>query len=542
MAYNIETPGAFGGDEKEQLEQMYRYMQRMADQLNIALEGIGGNDLTDDERRTMQSILDNASQQAGIVPGTVQDDLYKMESLKSLIIKTAAFVQEKMDEYRLNLLRETVAEGQFGKYVRRTGLDVDVTPEGIQQRFSFEEVVQGLKTYEINAKNYIKTGLLRTEGGLPVYGVAVGRDIVTFSVDGTETYHDGNKVAELTADELSFYQNSVKVASYKGSGVSFYQGGVERVKIDSNGVTFLNGTTKLAEILNTALKFYYNGTLRTQMDTEGISFYNGSTMLAKMTGSRLSFYNGGIEIMYIADGKIYTNNDMEIGSGKSIKIGDWTYNSTGATYDVSGDGTKYFVIGSNDPWAANVNVYRIVPGENDLVFQRETTLYGATKFVTEMKLSNNSANYQEPGTVGTRPYSLVQTDGFEGSIFIPKSDNAGYVGQLTRKFSKGYINTLNYVTLVGPSSREVKHDIRPLEDQGEIIDQLEPVSFTYNDDPKERKRFGLIYEDTVQVLPEICTGNEKNKGINYVDLVPVLLKEIQDLRKRVKALEERAEG
>ena len=96
--------------------------------------------------------------------------------------------------------------------------------------------------------------------------------------------------------------------------------------------------------------------------------------------------------------------------------------------------------------------------------------------------------------------------------------------------------------MVQPSSREVKRDIRPLENQGEIIDRLEPVSFAYNDDPAERKRFGLIYEDAVQVLPEICTGNEKNKGINYVDMVPVLLKEIQDLRKRVRALEERAEG
>ena len=90
-----------------------------------------------------------------------------------------------------------------------------------------------------------------------------------------------------------------------------------------------------------------------------------------------------------------------------------------------------------------------------------------------------------------------------------------------------------------PSSRDIKHDIKKLESQGEVIDSLEPVSFTYDDDPSEAKHFGLIYEDTINVLPEVCTGDETSKAINYVELVPLLLKEIQDLRKRVAQLEER---
>ena len=61
----------------------------------------------------------------------------------------------------------------------------------------------------------------------------------------------------------------------------------------------------------------------------------------------------------------------------------------------------------------------------------------------------------------------------------------------------------------------------------------------YDDDEEENKRMGLIYEDTVEVMPEICTEDENNKAIDYLSLVPALLKEIQDLRARVKALEER---
>ena len=38
-------------------------------------------------------------------------------------------------------------------------------------------------------------------------------------------------------------------------------------------------------------------------------------------------------------------------------------------------------------------------------------------------------------------------------------------------------------------------------------------------------------------MPEICVESGDSKAINYVDLIPMLLKEIQNLRKRVSELE-----
>ena len=91
------------------------------------------------------------------------------------------------------------------------------------------------------------------------------------------------------------------------------------------------------------------------------------------------------------------------------------------------------------------------------------------------------------------------------------------------------------------SSRKVKTNIIPLPSMGNIIDNLKPVEFSYTYDPKRTRNYGLIYEDTINLLPYICdpaTSNDDRPGINYAALTPVLLKEIQDLRKRVKTLEE----
>lgn len=120
----------------------------------------------------------------------------------------------------------------------------------------------------------------------------------------------------------------------------------------------------------------------------------------------------------------------------------------------------------------------------------------------------------------------------------PVNDNSGYVGTSDKAFYEAHINNI-YGYLYNPSSRDVKHDIKDIEDKGSIIDKLNPVSFSYNNDQKNKKHYGLIYEDTLEVMPEITTQDDDNKAINYMELIPVLLKETQELRKRVAELENR---
>lgn len=547
MAERIDLPPTLQGDEKSQLEQMWRYLYQLSESINNNLEAIGGNDLTDTERATMQQIL--AAAGGGDAQGAASD----YETLKSLIIKTADFVQTSLQEYRMKLLGETVASGQFGRYVRQTGLDVEVTPTGITQNYSLREIAEDLKHYEVNAKNYIKTGLLRTVSSIPVYGVAIGKDIVTFSNDGTETYNDGNKVAELTADELSFWQGGEKIASYTGSAITFYYGGYERVKIDSSGITFKNGNTKLAEILTSALKFYYNGTLRTQMDTDGIKLYDGSTLLAKytssglefyqnsminakFTGNRIGFYYNGTEVFYIQQGKLYSATNFAISSGKMIEIGNWEFRESGIT----------------NSYVQNERVVQFIYGkEQDLVFTGADTLGIGHAFYSYAGSNDQEIMMVYNGRNDNDYYRTVIKPGKElycekGASSSP-TNRTGVKGTLGRVSSNSSYerkwdvvgDTVYYSTLIQNSSRYIKHGIKDLESMGEKLDRLQPVTFVYDRDEKNRQHAGLIYEDTQKVMPEICIEENGQRSITYIELVPMLLKEIQDLRARVKALEER---
>lgn len=96
------------------------------------------------------------------------------------------------------------------------------------------------------------------------------------------------------------------------------------------------------------------------------------------------------------------------------------------------------------------------------------------------------------------------------------------------------------------SSREIKKDIVDMPDMGNIIDMFSPVLFRYNwEDESHPIHHGLIYEDVKEFYPEICIEPDASRGesgamytgIDYSELITVLLKETQNLRKRVATLE-----
>ena len=109
---------------------------------------------------------------------------------------------------------------------------------------------------------------------------------------------------------------------------------------------------------------------------------------------------------------------------------------------------------------------------------------------------------------------------------------------------EGYFTDIYYSSYMGPpySSRKYKHDIKSIESCGDRLDKLRAVTFVYNNDKENKQRQGFIYEETIDVFPEICyTTREGRHTLSPLELIPYLLKEIQDLRKRVAELENKEE-
>ena len=222
MQTYIPQPPSLKGDERAQLEQMYRYLYKMSEQLNSALA------VTD---REYQIVVQTKS---GAAPGsespiTPQLDAQYRE-LRSLIIKTADIVNQQMDKTikQLNGKFEAISS-EWGTFEQNIERKIVETAEATIDSFDYSEkihgiektVLDGVTSYAIESLGYIKRGIIGFDDeNFPIYGIAVGTELKekTVEKDG-KTYQQidtTKRIATYTSDAITFWRNDVAIARFSG--------------------------------------------------------------------------------------------------------------------------------------------------------------------------------------------------------------------------------------------------------------------------------------------------------------------------------------
>ena len=156
------------------------------------------------------------------------------------------------------------------------------------------------------------------------------------------------------------------------------------------------------------------------------------------------------------------------------------------------------------------------------------------------------------------PYSLSENNGYAGNLGSGSSITNAYTLHVTDDtlgtnnysikaekclFGDIYADTLTLTgnftaaTFTTTSDYRIKQNIRTLIIDNRF-DKLKPVMY-YNTILKKQD-IGLIAHETQEHYPELVIGEkdgDKTQSINYIGLIPILIKEIQDLKKRIFILE-----
>ena len=104
--------------------------------------------------------------------------------------------------------------------------------------------------------------------------------------------------------------------------------------------------------------------------------------------------------------------------------------------------------------------------------------------------------------------------------------------------------------VVNTSDAREKTNIRTIDRGLAEVMQLKPVRFQWKDRPAEGDKLGLIAQDLQQVLPETVVDSTwkenddgtreqvpaERLGVYYSDLIPVLIKAIQEQQAEIDAL------
>ena len=211
----LPMPMTPAGSLQEQVTQQYAYLVQMAQQLNLALgqleESTGGGTGLASARRQAASRMGGS---------TIDKAEQQYETLRSMIIKTAAQVEKSTQELTAQMKERYVASSDFGQYIAGLSAYLEANPTALTQYYSFvsdlktnvEAVDAAFSHYKVDTEGYIRTGIVYYDDGVPVYGVAVGQGLTCREVDGEKVVEQSNFRAVFTATRLSFWQDATEVA------------------------------------------------------------------------------------------------------------------------------------------------------------------------------------------------------------------------------------------------------------------------------------------------------------------------------------------
>ena len=94
----------------------------------------------------------------------------------------------------------------------------------------------------------------------------------------------------------------------------------------------------------------------------------------------------------------------------------------------------------------------------------------------------------------------------------------------------GNVNATSYNT---PSDYRIKENVTQIDST--FVDKLNPV--TYLNTKSGKQDIGLIAHELQEIYHELVNGEkdgENLQSVNYIGLIPILIKEIQELKKEIK--------
>lgn len=172
-----------------------------------------------------------------------------------------------------------------------------------------------------------------------------------------------------------------------------------------------------------------------------------------------------------------------------------------------------------------------------------------------------SAGYFSCGTIGVMGRAGNNYPGYNYGVFgtlIGSNNGAGVyasTGEILTSipgkyagYFKGstYVNgTLTATNILTPSDIRLKANVESLNTEKSILEKLlkmNVISYNYKTEIEEKetanRHYGLSAQETQNIYPDLVyEGQDGYLGVNYVELVPVLIRAIQELKEEIDNLQ-----
>jgi hypothetical protein len=170
-------------------------------------------------------------------------------------------------------------------------------------------------------------------------------------------------------------------------------------------------------------------------------------------------------------------------------------------------------------WVDSNNTYLDSGGGNPFLLRGTTTTSGTSDYTSQTYGNIIVANYMDPSA----------------SVTI---GNSGSSSLLTVNGNITSTSIIKAVSFNATSDYRIKQDILTLSGTY-VVDKLRPVE--YFNTLLNRMDVGIVAHELQEIYPFLVTGEkdgENYQSVNYTGLIGILIREIQELKKRVAVLED----
>jgi hypothetical protein len=300
-----------------------------------------------------------------------------------------------------------------------------------------------------------------------------------------------------------------------------------------------------------------SGADRIRLATHEIHFATAAGTGGINSGDPTSFYSNTTSVP----------TRMLINQNGNVAIGTTTFNSTKPEKLLVDAGTtsSYNVIsgkGSIDSYL-QLNIQNASSGSaasSDIV----ATANNGTETSGYVNLGINSSGYSSSGITGGANNAYLYSTGNDFIIgnstddkslifytstagtssermritnagLLPGQDNTYSLGSTGNRWSVAWAANGTIQT----SDARLKKNIHPLTYGLAEVMKLRPVGYNWIDVSNKGNKIGLLAQEVKKIIPEVVIGDEtkENLGMNYAEMVPVLINAIKDLRHQMEGLE-----
>lgn len=346
-----------------------------------------------------------------------------------------------------------------------------------------------------------------------VTAVSIVAGTITSNEIAANTITAGNiAAATITAAQLTAMQ------LYSGQYIrsTTYVAGVSGWDIDANGNAEFNNVDIIGNINSSTIT---------------ASTILASTLESASSGARIvtnTSVVGGLAGNGVTPGILFY--------GMGSAAGDTTHPAAIFGFLASYSGTTYSGIGIQAPGGTTGLTGNITVEPAGVQIEAVGTSAAATVHIS---VADTGGNYFINMDSGTQSITFVATYvnidaalGTEGITASGDIDTGFNVNALS-----GSVSAINMFATAFTVTSDLHLKEKVLSLDGASIHQLRPVSFNWRGNADNRLHYGLIAQEVQKVLPDLVDDHfDGSLSMNYMELIPLLISEVQKLRKEVDTI------